>query len=89
MNNYKSTVEERFIKYAKIDTTADPESTSFPSSEIQKDLGRELVEELKSMGIEDAEMDEWGYVFGTLPNNTGKDLPTICLLYTSPSPRDA
>lgn len=78
MNNYKSTVEERFIKYAMIDTTADPESTSFPSSEIQKDLGRELVEELKSMGIEDAEMDEWGYVFGTLPNNTGKDLPTIC-----------
>jgi tripeptide aminopeptidase len=78
MSNYKSTVEERFVKYAKIDTTADPESTSFPSSEIQKDLGRELVEELKSLGIEDAEMDEWGYVFGTLPNNTGKDLPTIC-----------
>lgn len=78
MNNYKSTVEDRFIKYAKIDTTADPESTSFPSSEIQKDLGRELVKELKSMGIEDAEMDEWGYVFGTLANNTGKDLPTIC-----------
>lgn len=78
MNNYKSTVEERFIKYAQIDTTADPESTTFPSSEIQKDLGRVLVQELKDMGISDAEMDEWGYVFGTLPNNTGKDLPTIC-----------
>ena len=79
MNNYKSTVENRFIKYAKIDTTADPNSTSFPSSEIQKNLGRELVTELKELGIEDAEMDEWGYVFGTLPNNTGNEnLPTIC-----------
>jgi tripeptide aminopeptidase len=79
MNNYTSTVESRFIKYAKIDTTADPTSTTFPSSEIQKDLGRELVQELKELGVEDAEMDEWGYVFGTLENNTGnKDLPTIC-----------
>lgn len=78
MNNYKSTVEQRFIKYAKIDTTADPNSTSFPSSEIQKDLGKELVLELKELGVSDAEMDEWGYVFGTIPNNTDKDLPTIC-----------
>ncbi len=78
MNNYVSTVEARFVKYAKIDTTADPESNSFPSSEIQKDLGRELLNELKSMGVEDAEMDKWGYVFGTIPNNTGKELPTIC-----------
>lgn len=78
MNNYKSTVEQRFIKYAKIDTTADPNSTSFPSSEIQKDLGKELVLELKELGVSDAEIDEWGYVFGTIPNNTDKDLPTIC-----------
>ena len=70
MNNYISTVESRFIKYAKIDTTADPNSTSFPSTEIQKDLGRELVRELLEMGVNDAEMDEWGYVYGTLPNNT-------------------
>ncbi|MDG1147335.1 MAG: peptidase T [Crocinitomicaceae bacterium] len=79
MKNYNSTVENRFIKYAKIDTTADPNSTSFPSSMIQKDLGKVLVQELKSIGIEDAEMDEWGYVFGTIPNNTGNtSLPTIC-----------
>lgn len=80
MNNYKSTVEERFVKYVQIDTTADPLSTTFPSSEIQKNLGRVLVEELKSLGIEDAEMDEYGYVFATIKNNTGNDsLPTICL----------
>ncbi|MFK7787355.1 MAG: peptidase T [Crocinitomicaceae bacterium] len=79
MNNYSSTVESRFVKYAKIDTTADPNSTSFPSSEIQKDLGRELVAELKELGVDDAEMDEWGYVFGTIPNNTSNpNLPTIC-----------
>lgn len=77
--NYISTVENRFIKYAKIDTTANPESTSFPSSEIQKDLAKVLVAELKEIGIKDAEMDEWGYVFGTIPNNTNNpDLPTIC-----------
>lgn len=79
MNNYNSTVENRFIKYAKIDTTADPNSESFPSSEIQKDLGRVLVDELKALGVEDAEMDSWGYVFGTIENNTENDsLPTIC-----------
>lgn len=79
MNNYTSTVENRFIKYAKIDTTADPNSESFPSSMIQKNLGEVLVKELKELGIEDAEMDEWGYVFGTIPTNTSNDaLPTIC-----------
>ena len=79
MTNYTSTVEERFVKYVQIDTTADPNSTSFPSSEIQKNLGRELVKELLAMGVKDAEMDEWGYVFGTIPNNTGNaSLPTIC-----------
>lgn len=73
------TVEERFLRYVQIDTTADPLSTSFPSSEIQKNLGKLLVQELKDLGVKDAEMDEWGYVFGTIPNNTGNsDLPTIC-----------
>ena len=79
MNNYTSTILERFMKYVRIDTTANPNSNSFPSSEIQKNLARELVIELKQMGIEDAEMDEWGYVFATIENNTGnKDLPNIC-----------
>lgn len=79
MKNYQSTVADRLMKYVQIDTTADPTSTTFPSSEIQKDLGRVLVTELKGLGIADAEMDEWGYVFGTIPNNTGNStLPTIC-----------
>ena len=76
---YNHTVEERFIRYAKIDTTADPNSTTFPSSEIQKDLGRLLVDELKAMGASDVEMDKWGYVFATIPSNSEKsNVPTIC-----------
>ena len=78
MKDYNYTVEERFIKYAQIDTTADPESTTFPSSMKQKDLGRALVEELNVIGVKDVEMDEWGYVFGTIPSNTTKKVPTIC-----------
>ncbi|GAA0874640.1 peptidase T [Wandonia haliotis] len=76
--NSKHTVEERFLRYVQIDTTADPNSTTFPSSMIQKDLGKVLVEELKAIGIKDAYMDEWGYVFGTIPSNTEKEVPTIC-----------
>ena len=49
MENYSSTVENRFVKYAQIDTSADPTSSSFPSSEIQKNLGRELVLELNEL----------------------------------------
>jgi len=78
MKNYKYTVENRFIEYVKIDTTANPNSTTFPSSMIQKDLGKILVEELKEIGVANVEMDEWGYVFGTIPANTTKKVPTIC-----------
>ena len=78
--SYSYSVEERFLKYVQIDTTADPNSESFPSSMKQKDLAKVLVEELKDLGIADAEMDQWGYVFGTVPSNSeNKKLPTICL----------
>lgn len=79
MQAYSYTVKDRFLRYVQIDTTADPSSTSFPSTEKQKDLGRLLADELISLGIEDAEMDEWGYVFGTIPSNSAREgLPTIC-----------
>jgi tripeptide aminopeptidase len=78
MKDYKYTVEDRFIEYVKIDTTADPTSTTFPSSMIQKDLGKLLVKELTEIGVANVEMDEWGYVFGTIPSNTTKTVPTIC-----------
>jgi tripeptide aminopeptidase len=72
------TVLDRFLKYVKIDTQSDPSSTTFPSTAKQKNLGRILVEELLDMGIEDAEMDEHGYVYATIPSNTNKRVPVIC-----------
>lgn len=79
MNNYSYTVKDRFLNYVQIDTTADPNSLSFPSSEKQKNLARILVSELHEIGIKDAEMDEWGYVYATIEKNSEKEkLPTIC-----------
>jgi tripeptide aminopeptidase len=75
---YKFTVTERFLRYVKIDTQSDPLSKSFPSTEKQKDLGRILVQELQEIGLKDAEMDEHGYVFATIPSNTSKSVPVIC-----------
>src|SRR5690606_12514773 len=54
------------------------ESTSQPSTEKQKDLSRFLVEELKAIGITDAELDEHGYVYATIPSNTDKNVPVLC-----------
>ncbi len=72
------TVLERFLRYVKIDTQSDPESTTFPSTEKQKNLGRLLVEELLALGLSDAMMDENGYVYATIPANTDKTVPVIC-----------
>ncbi|HEY0273359.1 MAG TPA: peptidase T [Chitinophaga sp.] len=76
--NYTYTVAERFLRYVQIDTQSDPLSETFPSTEKQKDLGRLLVAELQAMGISDAHLDEWGYVYATLPANTDKTVPVIC-----------
>jgi len=61
-------VVERFLRYVQIDTRADLDSDSTPSTEKQKDLSRLLAEELRAMGVEDAAMDEYGYVYGSLPS---------------------
>jgi len=76
--NYKFTASERFLRYVQVDTQSDPQSSSFPSTEKQKDLSRILVEELKQMGIDDAHMDEWGYVYATIASTTDKKVPVIC-----------
>jgi tripeptide aminopeptidase len=72
------TVLERFLKYVQIDTQSDPNSPSQPSTEKQKDLSRVLVEELHALGITDAELDEHGYVYATIPANTDKKVPVLC-----------
>lgn len=76
--NIQHTVLERFLRYVKIDTQSDPESKTIPSTEKQKDLGKVLVEELLQMGITDAHLDEYGYVYATIPANTDKKVPVIC-----------
>lgn len=76
--NYEFTVVERFLRYVQTDTQSDPQSMSFPSTQKQKDLSKILVEELKQIGATDPYMDEWGYVYATIPSNTDKKIPVIC-----------
>jgi tripeptide aminopeptidase len=77
-DNYSFTAAERFLRYVQIDTQSDPQSSSFPSTEKQKMLGRLLAEELKQIGLDDAHMDEWGYVYATIAANDNKNVPVIC-----------
>lgn len=74
------TVTERFLKYVKVDTQSVPDAEIFPSSEKQKKLGKILVEELKEMGVSDAKIDQYGYVYGTIPATTSKKLPVLGLI---------
>jgi tripeptide aminopeptidase len=76
--NYSFTVKERFLRYVQIDTQSDPQSTTYPSTEKQKDLSRILVQELKAMGIADAHLDDHGYVYATIAANSSKQVPVIC-----------
>lgn len=78
--NYKFTCVDRFLKYVKYDTQSDEDSLSFPSTEKQKILAADLAEELRNMGLQDAHMDEWGYVMATLPSNTDKNVPPIAFI---------
>lgn len=77
-SGYSFTAAERFMRYVQIDTQSDPQSHSFPTTEKQKDLSRILAAELQQMGIADAHMDEWGYVYATIPATTDKKVPVIC-----------
>jgi tripeptide aminopeptidase len=72
------TVLDRFLRYVVIDTQSDPASSAQPTTEKQKDLGRVLVQELLEIGLSDAHLDEYGYVYATIPANTDKSVPVIC-----------
>jgi len=76
--NTNNSLQNRFTEYVKIDTQSDPASKSIPSTEKQKNLGRLLVEQLLDTGITDAHLDEYGYVYATIPSNTDKKVPVIC-----------
>lgn len=79
ININKEALTERFMRYVQVDTQSDPESTSFPTTEKQKNLSRILEKELKAMGIANAELDEHGYIYATIPGNSSKkNIPAIC-----------
>lgn len=74
-------VTERFLKYVSFHTTSDQASTTTPSTDNQKVLAAELVKEMKEMGITDAQMDQYGYVYGTIEATKGcEDMPYIGLI---------
>lgn len=72
------TVADRLMRYVQIDTTSDPDSTSFPSTKRQLDLSRLLVDELKNMGIADVLLNEDGYLIARIPSNVAEKVPVIC-----------
>ncbi len=75
--NYKFTVVDRFTKYVKYDTQSDEDVETTPSTEKQKILSKDLVDELLELGLSDAHMDENGYVMATLSGNSEKDVTVI------------
>ncbi len=77
-DQYVFTAAERFCRYVQFDTQSDPLSTAFPSTEKQKILSQLLVNELLEMGIDDAHIDDFGYVYATIPATTNKSVPVIC-----------
>ena len=70
---------KRFLNYVAYDTQSNSESKTFPSTEKQWVLLKDLLLELKGMGI-DASIDEYGYVIGRIPSNINKDIPSLALI---------
>ena len=73
-------VEERLMHYVQFETTSDPESTSVPSTACQIEFAKELVKEMEALGLSHVRLSETGYVYGTLPSNTLKKVPSIGLI---------
>ena len=73
----KEQIIKRFVSYVTIDTESDPTSSSTPSTKKQWDLANKLVEELKTIGLQDVTINEHAYIMATLPSNTDTDVPVI------------
>ncbi|MFM1933355.1 MAG: Tripeptide aminopeptidase [Bacteroidota bacterium] len=78
ITKYDFTSKERFLAYVQIDTQSDPHSTSSPTTEKQKNLGKVLVSELQTLGIENAHLDKHGYVYAQLDSNVAHEVPGLC-----------
>ena len=73
----KKNIIDRFLSYVNIDTQSDPDSTTTPSTEKQWDLANRLAVELKTIGLEEVEIDENAYIMATLPANIAHKVPVI------------
>ncbi len=78
LTGYAHSAAERFMRYVQVDTQSDGASPAQPSTEKQKDLSRMLEAELKAIGLSDAELDEHGYVYATIPATSDKEMPVLC-----------
>ena len=67
----------RFLNYIAMDTQSDPDSETIPSTKTQTLFAQQLLGELKVLGINDASVDEYGYVMAKIPANTMKKIPAI------------
>ena len=79
MNPLQQKIYDRFVQYVSVDTTSDPESTSVPSTPAQISFAHTLSSEMKKVGFQEVEVDEYGFVTGVLPANTDKKAPVIGL----------
>ena len=71
------TLVERFLKYVVYDTQSDQFSNTVPSTSSQMEFAKVLLEEVKELGIEDVHLSDHGYVYGSIPSNVKKPVPTI------------
>lgn len=77
MNELQKKIYDRFVRYVSVETTSDPESTVTPTTQSQIEFAHLLAKEMKTVGLNDVEVDEYGFVTGLLPANTDKKAPTI------------
>ena len=75
-----SSVRDRFLRYVQVETTSCEANECCPSTPGQKVLGDLLVKEMREMGVQDARMDENGYVYGSIPAKGAPDAPAIGLI---------
>src|SRR6478752_8821016 len=73
-------IEERFVRYARIDSQADESSSSIPSTKEQFDLLNLLVDELKELGADDVELTNYAVVLATIPATIERTVPTVAFL---------
>lgn len=78
IQKYAFTSKDRFLDYVQIDTQSDPHSSSSPTTEKQKNLGKVLASELHSLGISNAHLDEFGYVYAHIASNVTHEVPGLC-----------